>query len=85
MGKGVDSYILHLPKIISNLVAENLALCHQLTVMKLTNKLSKIQVRDRFFWVILSLIWIPRRKSLVIVRPDTVVRWYRKVLAKSVY
>ncbi len=33
---------------------------------------------DRLFWVLLSRIWSPWRKSLVIVNPDTVVRWHRK-------
>jgi hypothetical protein len=33
---------------------------------------------DRLFWVFLSRIWSPWRKSLVIVKPDTVVRWHRK-------
>ncbi len=62
----------------SNLAAENLALRHQLAVMKRTNKRPKIRMVDRLFWVFLSRIWIPWRKSLVIVRPDTVVRWHRK-------
>ncbi len=65
-------------KIISNLATENLALRHQLAVMKRTNKRPKIQVRDRLFWVLLSRIWVPWRKSLVIVKPDTVVHWHRK-------
>ncbi len=33
---------------------------------------------DRLFRVLLSRIWSPWRKSLVIVNPDTVVRWHRK-------
>ena len=65
-------------QISSNLAAENLALRHQLAVMKRTNKRPKIQVADQLFWVLLSRIWIPWRKSLVILRPDTVVRWHRK-------
>ena len=65
-------------KITSNLAAENLALRQQLAVMKRTNKRPKIRMTDRLFWVLLSRIWIPWRKSLVIVKPDTVVRWHRK-------
>ena len=64
--------------VTSNLAAENLALRHQLAVMKRTNKRPKIRRADRLFWVFLSLIWSPWRKSLVIVTPDTVVRWHRK-------
>ncbi len=46
--------------------------------MKRTNKRPKIRWADRLFWVLLSRIWIPWRKSPVIVRPDGVVRWHRK-------
>ena len=65
-------------KVTSNLAAENLALRQQLAVMKRTNKRPKIRMADRIFWVLLSRIWSPWRRSLVIVRPDTVVRWHHK-------
>ena len=65
-------------KISSNLAAENLALRQQLVVMKRVNKRPKIRMVDRLFWVVLSRIWTPWRKSLVIVTPDTVVHWHRK-------
>ena len=65
-------------KITSNLAAENLALRQQLGVMKRTSRRPKIRTADRLFWVLLSRIWGPWRKSLVIVNPDTVVRWHRK-------
>ncbi|MCP3888388.1 MAG: helix-turn-helix domain-containing protein [Desulfobulbaceae bacterium] len=65
-------------RITSNLAAENLALRQQLAVMKPMNRRPKIQMMDRLFWVLLSRIWAPWRKSLVIVSPDTVVRWHRK-------
>ena len=65
-------------KITSNLAAENLALRQQLTVMKRTNKRPKIRMMDRLFWVLISRIWLSWCKSIVIVKPDTVVRWHRK-------
>jgi len=65
-------------KITANLAAENIALRQQLAVMKRTNKRPKIRMTDRLFWVLLSRIWHPWSKSLVIVKPDTVVRWHRK-------
>jgi putative transposase len=65
-------------KIIANLVAENIALRQQLAVMKRTNKRPKILMIDRLFWVVLSRIWKAWRESLVIVTPDTVIRWHRK-------
>ncbi len=33
---------------------------------------------DRAFWVALSRLWPRWRDTLVIVKPDTVVRWHRK-------
>jgi hypothetical protein len=65
-------------KIIVNLAAENIALRQQLAAMKRTNKRPKILMIDRLFWVVLSRIWTAWRESLVIVTPDTVVRWHRK-------
>ncbi len=65
-------------KVNLNLAAENLALRQQLAVIKRTNKRPKNRMADRLFWVLLSRIWSPWRRSLVIVRPDTVVRWHRK-------
>ena len=61
-----------------NLAVENLALRQQLAVMKRTNKRPKTRITDRLFWVLLSRIWNPWRESLVIVKPDTVVRWHQK-------
>ena len=65
-------------KVTLNLAAGNLALRQQLAVMKRTNKRPKIRIADRLFWVLLSRILTPWRKSLVIVKPDTVVHWHRK-------
>ena len=65
-------------KASSNLAAENLALRQQLAVMKRRNKRPIIRKVDRLFWVLLSRIWTPWRKSLVILKPDTVVHWNHK-------
>jgi len=32
---------------------------------------------DRFFWVTLRRFWPRWKETLVIIRPDTVVRWHR--------
>jgi hypothetical protein len=63
-------------KITLNLAVENIALRQQLAVMKRTNKRPKIRMTDRLFWVLLSRLWTGWRKSVVIVKPDTVVRWH---------
>ena len=59
------------------LVLENLALRQQLTAMKRTTKRLHLQTRDRLFWIALARFWRNWRTALVLVQPDTVVRWHR--------
>src|SRR3989449_10310962 len=56
---------------------ENLALRHQLAVYKRTLTRPKVRKSDRLFWVALSRVWADWRQALVIVSPNTVLRWQR--------
>jgi hypothetical protein len=56
---------------------ENLALRLQMAAMKRSIKRPQIRNRDRLFWVLLSRFWNNWRKALIIVKPETVVRWHR--------
>jgi putative transposase len=60
------------------LVAENLALRQQLAVLQVSMKRPKFRKRDRVFWVWLSRLWSGWRSCLMIVKPETVVRWHRE-------
>jgi hypothetical protein len=60
-----------------NLVMENLALRHQLLVLKRTIMAPAIRNSDRLFWAALSAMWSRWTKALVIVQPQTVVRWHQ--------
>ncbi len=60
------------------LVAENLALRQQLAVMQRAVPRPKLRRRDRIFWVWLSSLWTGWRSALIIVQPNTVVRWHRQ-------
>jgi transposase InsO family protein len=60
------------------LAVENLALRHQLAVFKRTVTRPKLRRSDRIFWVWLSKAWTGWRTALVIVTPDTVLRWQRR-------
>src|SRR5436309_2491689 len=60
------------------LALENLALRQQLAVYKRTAKRPKLRRGDRLFWVCLSRAWAGWRATLVIVAPDTVLRWQRR-------
>jgi len=57
---------------------ENLALRHQLAVYKRTVTRPKVRRSDRLFWVALSRVWVGWRQALVIVSPNTVLRWQRR-------
>src|SRR2546426_9885945 len=61
-----------------HLALENLALRHQLAVYKKTVARPKVCRSDRLFWVALSRVWAGWRQALVIVSPNTVLRWQRR-------
>ena len=65
----------------SNPALENLALRNQLAIMKRTRPRPRLRRSDRIFWLILSRTWSHWRKTLVIVKPATGVRWHRKRFA----
>jgi len=56
------------------LVAENLALRHQLGVLQRSVKRPRLRQRDHIFWVWRSRLRADWQSSLVIVKPATVVR-----------
>ena len=59
------------------LALENLALRQQLAVLHRSAPRPKLRWRDRLFWVWLSRLWSGWREVLVLVKPETVVRWHR--------
>jgi hypothetical protein len=59
-------------------IAENLALRQQLAVVSHPAKRPRLRQRDRIFSVWLSESWRGWRSALVVVQPDTVVRWHRR-------
>ncbi len=60
------------------LAIENLALRQQLAVYKRAVTRPSLRKTDRVFWVGLARVWAGWRQALVIVSPDTVVRWQRR-------
>ena len=61
---------------------ENVALRQQLAVFKRTIKRPSLRFRDRLFWMALAHVWREWRTALIVVRPDTVVRWHRQWLRR---
>ncbi len=63
----------------ANLVADNLLLRQQLTVLtRPTQRRPRLRSRDKLFWVVIRALRRNWRQHLVLVRPDTVVRWHRQ-------
>ncbi|HIL97661.1 MAG TPA: integrase, partial [Pseudomonadales bacterium] len=61
--------------VVAYLTAENLALRQQLIVLKRDQNHPTLKERDRLFWKVLSRFW---RDALLIVQPETVIRWHRR-------
>jgi transposase InsO family protein len=62
-----------------DLALENLVLRHQLHIVLRTNPNPGLRNRDRVLWVWVRLLW-PNgwRQHLLVVQPETVLRWHRK-------
>src|SRR5213594_1222452 len=61
---------------------ENVALRQQLSVLRRTVSRPQLRTRDRLFWVLLAKAWPDWRTALIVVQPDTVVRWHRQWLRR---
>jgi len=59
------------------LIIENLALRQQLSTLKNEKPRPRLTMADRVFWIILRRTWSRWADALIIVKPETVVRWHR--------
>ena len=55
-----------------------LALRQQIAIFSQRHPRPRLSTLDRAFWVALSRLWPRWKNALVIVQPETVVRWHRK-------
>ncbi len=60
-----------------SVLLENLALRQQLVVLKRRHPRPTLGTFDRIFWVVARRVWSGWKQSLIIVSPETVVRWHR--------
>ena len=60
-----------------SLLFENLALRQQLAVLKRRHPRPRLELVDKFFWVAVRRFWSGWQQALIIVTPETVVRWHR--------
>jgi putative transposase len=59
------------------LLLENLALRQQLAVLKRRHPRPQLVPFDKAFWVLARRFWSGWKQALIIVSPETVVRWHR--------
>src|SRR6266852_9345101 len=60
-----------------NLLLENLALRQQLAVLKRRRRRPGLNPFDKLFWVAVSRFWSGWQQALIVVTPETVIRWHR--------
>ena len=66
------------PRSRTALLLEAIALRHQIAVLERSGTRRPCFTRwDRLFWILLSRCWSLWRDSLIIVEPETVMRWRR--------
>jgi hypothetical protein len=64
-------------RVRQNLLLENLALRQQLAVLKRRRRSLCLSPFDKLFWVAVSRLWSGWKQALVVVTPETVIRWHR--------
>jgi hypothetical protein len=59
------------------LLVENLLLRQRLAVALRARPRPRLRRGDRLFWTVVRRVWDGWRRHLVVVRPETVLRWHR--------
>ena len=60
------------------LLLESIGLRHQIAVLERSRtRRPSFRLWDRLFWILFSRWWSQWRDSLIIVQPETVLRWRR--------
>lgn len=78
MIKSFLAFILNLFKSRTQIQLENLFLRKQLEIFSRSNKRVSIKKRDRVFFCLTKGLLNNWRSNLVIVKPETVIKWHRK-------
>src|SRR5467141_2298107 len=69
--------ILRLFRARRTLLLENLALRQQLAALKRRHPRPRLGIFDKLFWVLTRRLWSRWKNALVVVTPETVIRWHR--------
>jgi hypothetical protein len=57
---------------------ENLLLRHQLQIALRSHPRLHLRTRDRFFWLVVRRPCPGWKRDLILIRPETVLRWHRQ-------
>src|SRR5258708_2375150 len=60
-----------------SLLIENLVLRQQLAVLKRKHPRPSLTAVDRIFWLLARRLWSAWKQPLILVAPETVIRWHR--------
>src|SRR5487761_1542649 len=60
-----------------DLVFENFVLRQQLAVLKRRRPRPSLSIFDKLFWIAVRRFWSQWKQSLIVVTPETVIRWHR--------
>src|SRR5216684_3146455 len=73
--------LLRLFRTRHSLLIENLALRQQLLTLKRRRPRPRLAIFDKIFWVLARRFWSGWKQALIVVSPETVVRWHRSGFA----
>jgi len=73
--------ILRLFRTHRMLLLENLALRQQLAALKRKHPRPRLTALDKLFWMLARRFWSQWKQALIIVSPETAVRWHRSGFA----
>ena len=62
----------------ADLTIEILALRQQLAIFKQRTPRPRLAAKDRVFWIALRRWWPNWRQVLIVVQPETVIKWHRR-------
>ena len=83
--RALVALLVHLLRLLQALASdrarialENVALRQQIVVLKRTTKRARITDSDRAFWLLMKRMLKDWQSALLIVKPETVLRWHRQ-------
>jgi hypothetical protein len=68
---------VHLSRGRRSLLLENLVLRQQIAVLKRRRPRPRLSAFDKLFWILVRIFWSGWKQALIMVSPETVVRWHR--------